>query len=191
MSRKTLIGSFADLRGVGDTRWVVPAMAMLFDRKGEKFVTLWRSLGASQSGIRAALDATIARGWVERNPGYGHPMRPEYILTKRGAAAGEACSQVIGRLSEEGVKWKALSKWSMTALHTLRLGPYRFNELAATVEGATDRALVMCLKPLVAHGLVLRTVEDTYPPSVAYSLTPSGQPLVIPIDRLAKALRRR
>ncbi len=188
MSRKILIGLFVDLRGVGDTRWVVPAMAMLYDRKGEKFVTLWRSLGASQSGIRAALEATIGQGWVEKNPGYGHPMRPEYILTKKGAPAGEACSQIIRALSEQGVEWKTLSKWSMTVLHTLRSGPYRFNELATAVEGATDRALAMCLKPLVANGLVQRTVVETYPPSVEYSLTTFGKRLAERVNDLAQAL---
>jgi DNA-binding HxlR family transcriptional regulator len=113
-------------------------------------------------------------------------MRPEYILTKKGGAAGEACSQLMRGLTERGVKWKSLSKWSMTVIHTLRAGPHRFNELAATVDGATDRALVMCLKPLVTHGLVRRTVEDTFPPSVTYALTPTGDSLVRPLVQLAK-----
>jgi DNA-binding HxlR family transcriptional regulator len=79
----------------------------------------------------------------------------------------------------------------MAVLHTLRFGPYRFNELAAALEGATDRALVMCLKPLVAHGLVVRTVEDSYPPSVAYSLSPAGESLALVLGGLAKLVRRR
>jgi DNA-binding HxlR family transcriptional regulator len=195
MSRKSagsiLVDSFVDLRGIGDTRWVTPALAILHDRKGEKYVTLWRGLGASQRGIRTALDATIARGWVERNPGYGHPMRPEYVLTKKGMAVGDACSQVMRVLHDEGVEWRKLSKWSMAVLHTLRFGPYRFNELAAALDGATDRALVMCIKPLVSLGLVVRTVGDSYPPSVAYSLSPSGESIALALGKLAKLIRKR
>jgi DNA-binding HxlR family transcriptional regulator len=188
-ARSILVDSFVDLRGVGDLRWVTPALAMLHDRKGEKYVTLWRGLGASQRGIRTALDATIARGWVERNPGYGHPMRPEYVLTKKGMAIGEACSQIMKGL--EGVPWKELTKWSMAVIYVLRFGPYRFNQLASVLEGITDRALVMCLKPLVSHGLVLRQVDDSFPPSVMYSLTPTGETVLRPISRLAKLVRGR
>jgi DNA-binding HxlR family transcriptional regulator len=190
-TRSVLVGSFVDLRGIGDLRWVTPALAMLHDRNGEKYVTLWRGLGASQRGIRTALDATIARGWVTRNPGYGHPMRPEYLLTKKGTAIGEACAQVMRVLRDERVEWRKLSKWSMTVLHTLRFGPYRFNELAAALDGATDRALVMCLKPLVTQGLVVRTVGDSYPPSVAYSLSPAGESLALALGKLAKLIRKR
>jgi DNA-binding HxlR family transcriptional regulator len=188
MSRKTLVDSFVLVRQAGDARWAVPTMAMLYDRKGEKFVALWRGLGASQGGIRAALDEVMRRGWVVRNPGYGHPMRPEYVLTKRGQVAGEASSQIMRGL--EGVQWKHLSKWSLAILYLLRFGPYRFNELAAATDVITDRALVMCLKPLVAHGLVLRQVEATFPPAVSYSLSPEGETVVRPVLRLARAMKR-
>jgi DNA-binding HxlR family transcriptional regulator len=189
MSRRILVDSFAEVRAAGDARWVVPVMAVLFDEQGAKFVRLWRGLGASQGGVRAALEAAIRCGWVVRNPGYGHPMRPEYVLTKKGQAAGEACSQIMKGL--DGAPWKDLTKWSLAVIYVLRFGPYRFNQLAAVMEGITDRALVMCLKPLVAHGLVLREVDDSFPPSVTYSLTPSGETVLRPIARLAKSMRAR
>ncbi len=186
-ARNDLVESVVEAREGGDTRWVVPVMALLFERKGEKFVALWRGLGASQGGIRAALSYTTERGWVERNPGYGHPMRPEYVLTKDGLRVGRACSQIIKAL--DSVPWKGLSKWSMAVLLVLMSGPCRFNELAKAAEGITDRALVMCLKPLVAHGLVARKVVETYPPTVTYSLTSAGRTVVKPIHRLASAMK--
>lgn len=187
-ARSVLVDSYVDLRGVGDARWVCPAMALLHDRKGEKFVSLWHGLGASQRGARAALDATMRWGWVVRNPGYGHPMRPEYVLTKKGQVAGEACSQIMKAL--DGAPWTELTKWSMAVIYVLRFGPYRFNQLAAVLEGITDRALVSCLKRLVSHGLVLREVDDSFPPAVTYSLTPTGETVLRPIVRLAKAMKR-
>lgn len=194
MSRKDLdsarqkqrANAFLATRAAVASRWVIPAMAMLYDRQGEKFVSLWRGLGASQGGIRNALDIVIERGWVERNPGYGHPMRPEYILTKSGMDVGKSCSKTMSAL--EGVSWRSLSKWSMPIVLLLTNGPYRFKELSDLAEGVTERALVMCLKPLVAQGIVHRDVADTFPPSVTYSLTPVGEQVGRAVLEISAAL---
>lgn len=189
MSRRILDDSFVEVRAAEDARWAVPVMAVLYDEQGAKFVRLWRGLGASQGGVRAALEAAMGWGWVVRNPGYGHPMRPEYVLTRKGQTAGEACSQIMKAL--DGAPWKELTKWSMAVIYVLRFGPYRFNQLAAVLEGITDRALVSCLKRLVSYGLVLREVDDSFPPAVSYSLTPAGETVLRPIVRLAKSMRAR
>ena len=43
-------------------------------------------LGLSRSMLTASLTQLIEAGWLQRNPGHGHPLRPEYVLTDAGRA---------------------------------------------------------------------------------------------------------
>ncbi len=62
-------------------RWSVPILAELHRQRGSRFVTLARTLGMSRESLRRTLAALIESGLVGRNPGYGHPLRPEYVLS--------------------------------------------------------------------------------------------------------------
>src|SRR3954451_13536929 len=68
-------------------RWAAPALALLGQRGGARFVELQRRLDVGRESLRRALDALIAGGLARRNEGYGHPLRPEYVLTARGRNA--------------------------------------------------------------------------------------------------------
>ena len=54
--------------------------------------------------------------------------------------------------------------------------------------GATDRALTQSLKTLAAAGLVERSVEDTYPPTVLYRVSGDALRLLPHLASLAGAL---
>src|SRR5947207_13068422 len=62
-------------------RWAVPVLAELRRERGSRFVTLANRIGVTRDSLRRTLSALIDDGLVERNPGYGHPLRPEYVLT--------------------------------------------------------------------------------------------------------------
>src|SRR5215213_11761735 len=68
-------------------RWAPPALAELARRDGVRFVELQNRLGVGRESLRRALDALLELGYARRNPGYGHPLRPEYLVTEPGAAA--------------------------------------------------------------------------------------------------------
>ena len=53
-----------------------------------------------------------------------------------------------------------------------------FNELMRHLEGVSSRSLSDALKKLEKYKLVLRSVQDTRPPSVLYQLTEKGKGLV-------------
>ena len=65
-------------------RWACPVIAELHRSDGAKFVTLVNRLGSNPAAMRTTLDDLLELGWIRRNPGYGHPMRPEYLLTAHG-----------------------------------------------------------------------------------------------------------
>ncbi|SDC38128.1 transcriptional regulator, HxlR family [Sanguibacter gelidistatuariae] len=65
-------------------------------------------------------------------------------------------------------------KWGVLSLAALREGSIRFNALRRRVDGVSEKMLAQTLQALERDGLVLRTVRETIPPNVEYSLTPLG-----------------
>lgn len=162
-------------------RWTVPILAEL-DRRdgGAKFVTLAHATGASEGALRQTLDDLIGRGLVRRNSGYGHPLRPEYLLTRPGEGLAPACARLDDTLTTLNARAVALKKWSMPVLDAVREGPARFNQIGDTLTGITDRALAMALRDLSSASLISRKVIETYPPASAYLGTEAGL-RVVPI----------
>jgi DNA-binding HxlR family transcriptional regulator len=169
-------------------RWGLAILAELDRQQGSKFVTLVSRLGVSRDSLRQALLTLAEAGLVARNPGYGHPMRPEYILTPRGEGAAPAAGRLLTRLQEEGVEEAGLRKWSMPVLKALGEGTARFGDLRAALPGISARALAQALKDLQAVGLVRREVLPSYPPAVSYTLTEAGEEIAGQVTELAMML---
>ena len=114
----------------------------------------------------AAARTLLELGLVARNPGYGHPLRPEYVVTAEGLAVAERCAKLLATAEDAVV----LRKWTLPVLVALDRAA-RFSQLRAELPGVTPRALALALKDLQAGGLVERRVEDAYPPIVVYRAT--------------------
>ena len=76
-------------------------------------------------------------------------------------------------------------KWKLPILIALSFGHKRFKELERDVEGITPKMLSKELRDLELNQLVTRTVYDTIPVSVEYTLTEYGKSL----DDVIVALR--
>ncbi|MEX2217157.1 MAG: winged helix-turn-helix transcriptional regulator [Phycisphaerales bacterium] len=175
----------ATLIALGRRRWALPALAELHRAGGLKFITLVNSLGASRPAAREALDHLIALGLATPNPGYGHPLRPEYILTPRGRALGPACIALHDLARRLGLAEVLRRRWSLAVLAAIRAGRRRFSELKAYTPTLTDRALALALKDLLAAGLIARRLIDGAPPSAAYQPTRRATPLLAAIGNLS------
>lgn len=151
---------------------------------GAKFVTLLERTGCGREALRQTLDF-LARGrWVRRNLGYGHPMRPEYVLTVRGRGAGPACARVWALLRALEIADVGLRRWSLPVILELRRAPARFSELKARLPGVTSRALALALRALEAAGLVERRLVDARPPAATYALRRLARALLPPLADL-------
>jgi DNA-binding HxlR family transcriptional regulator len=164
--------SIPDLIALFHHRWSAPVLAQILAQKGSRFAALAGTLGVGSDSLRRALDSLLALGLVARNPGYGHPLRPEYILTDRGRSVAQRCARLLAAADEDVL----LRKWSLPVLAALDR-PARFSELRAAVPGVTPRALTLALKDLQSANLVERRVEDAYPPRAVYSATTHGRRL--------------
>ena len=170
-------------------RWALGILAELDRTRGSRFVTLTNRVGVGRESLRRTLTALSEGGLVSRNPGYGHPLRPEYVLTKRGIRVAPVCADLLARLRELGVEDAALKKWSLPVVLALGgPGRRRFSALQEALGEITARALALALKDLAAAGLVDRAVTDGFPPASMYSLTPAAARLLPLLRRLEAAL---
>lgn len=69
-------------------------------------------------------------------------------------------------------------RWTGAILRALMSGRTRFNDIAHTVPGLSDRLLSERLKELEAEGIIARTVTPSTPVRVEYGLTEAGEALV-------------
>lgn len=151
-------------------RWAAPALALLAERGGARFVELQRRLEVGRESLRRALDALIAAGLARHNEGYGHPLRPEYVLT----AKGRRIAGIAAGIVDVGDPDALLRKWSVPVLAELG-DERRFTELRDGLTGITPRALALALQDLEATGYVDREVRNTRPPTTVYRPTARGR----------------
>ena len=158
-------------------RWSAPILAELRRSDGCKYVTLRHRVGAADGSLRQSLDWLIENEWATRNPGYGHPSRPEYILTEAGQPLAARCDATVCTLSELGALQIGLNKWTLPVLHQIASGATRFAELRRAVPAVTPRALAQTLREIVEAGLVIRSVTAGIPVAITYRLSGTGQRL--------------
>jgi DNA-binding HxlR family transcriptional regulator len=151
-------------------RWAAPALALLGERGGARFVELQRRLDVGRESLRRALDALMESGLARRNEGYGHPLRPEYVLTAKGRTAAPVAAGIVAAGDADVL----LRKWSVPVLAELG-DARRFSELRAALSAITPRALALALQDLEAAGYVRREVQATRPPSTVYRPTARGR----------------
>jgi DNA-binding HxlR family transcriptional regulator len=77
-------------------------------------------------------------------------------------------------------------KWVSLILVALTDGPRRYNDLARTITGVSQKMLTQTLRTLERDGLVSRTVTAAVPVRVDYDLTPLGRTL-LPVMAAIKA----
>jgi DNA-binding HxlR family transcriptional regulator len=148
-------------------RWSLAVLAEVGRTRGSRFATLTGRLGVTGESLRRTLAYLQEQGLVERNEGYGHPLRPEYLPTRRGRVLAPRAHALLTALA--GHEDVGLKKWSLPVLAELTQ-PRRFSELRATLP-ITARGLALALRDLEDAGLVSRSVTEDRPPQTRYEAT--------------------
>lgn len=167
----------ADLRRLSAGRWLAPLMALLDQRQGARFAEMLAALGLSRGVLSASLDQLQRAGWIRRNPGHGHPLRPEYVLTAAGPPIAAFSTRLMAARARLGLGPGDVTRWTLPLIAALGHGAARFSELRAVLAPVTPRALSLTLKQAVAAGLVGRALEDSFPPTAIYALSDRGRSL--------------
>ena len=175
------------LVGLSHHGWVIPVVVHLGRERGARFAVLQHRLGVGRTTLERALGAATELDLTMRNPGHGHPLRPEYLLTPRGESIASACEGVF--VASERLRAPELTrrKWTLPVLASLDGGSGRFSDLQHDLAGCSPRALAQALDQLHAAGWILRDVLDERPPRATYRLAPRAAPLAQAASELASA----
>ncbi len=154
--------------------WALPILSKLHEGIAGRQAPLLAATGASRTAFAQSLDHLITMGLLERNPGYGHPLRPEFRLTSVGMSAAAIANRIQCATADADQSLLRRS-WTLpvlTSLHT----PVRFNDIKRNLPSITDRALSQSLKTLEVRSWVSRRVDETArPPRPIYAAVNTGQ----------------
>jgi DNA-binding HxlR family transcriptional regulator len=110
--------------------------------------------------------------------------RRNHLIRTDPMAAKTACTRMI--LPVRDALDMLNGKWKLPILISLSFGNKRFRQIANEIPHITDRMLSKELKDLEMNQLVNRTVYDSSPVIVEYSMTEYGKSLDKVIEELAK-----
>ena len=167
----------AALRILTANRWAMPVMALLAREKGSRFAVIAARFGLSSHSLTRCLQHLREAGWVIPNPGHGHPLRPEYVLTALGEAIGGACARIMEARARLGLAAPDVPRWGLPIVAGMGPGWTRFGELQTRLSPVTPRALSQTLQSMIGQDLVKRRLEDRFPPVPLYGLTGRGRDL--------------
>lgn len=168
-----------DLRWLVGSRLYLPLLASASREEGVRSAALAARLGISRSMLAAVLGRLLDKGWLARNPGHGHPLRPEYVLTEAGRPVGAWCERVMEERRRLGLD--GLGRWALPVVGLLDRRWERFSWMEDRLSPISPRSLSLALKQLLEVRLLDRRLEDSFPPRPLYGLTGRGQ-------RLARAM---
>lgn len=154
--------------------WAIPILSCLHAGIAGRQAPLLAATGASRTAFAQSMEHLIAIGLLERNPGHGHPLRPEFRLTARGVIAAAIANRVqsVSADEDQGLLRRSWTLPVLTVLHT----PSHFTEIKRNLNTITDRALSQSLKAMEVRNWVSRDLDAVArPPSSIYCAVNTGR----------------
>ena len=162
-----------ELVNITSKAWALTVLALLHSGVPGRQAPLLKASGAGRTAFTQSLDHLVEIGLLERNPGHGHPLRPEFRLTAAGKPAAALAHRI---LVDAGPGDPTLLRrtWTVPILVSLHR-PRHFSEIKGDLPVITDRALSQSLKSMEALDWVQRSVDDAArPPRPLYRAVNAG-----------------
>ncbi len=151
--------------------WALPVLATLSQGGIAGVYPLAKALKTSPISIEAALAHLVELKFAETNPGHGHPLRPEFVLTPLGEMMGPKASEILKYGETLGILSLLRKRWVLPIVAALD-NTKTFGGLRQSLSPVTDRALSLSLKDLTQARLVHRKVQGhQFPPTTLYMPT--------------------
>jgi len=153
--------------------WALPILSSLHAGVAGRQAPLLAATGAGRSAFLQSMEHLMSIGLLERNPGYGHPLRPEYRLTQSGIRAAAMANGIQNIAAAEDLDLIRRS-WTLPILTLLRT-PSHFNDIRRNLITISDRALSQSLKSMEVRCWVCRSVDEAArPPRSIYRTVNTG-----------------
>jgi DNA-binding HxlR family transcriptional regulator len=154
--------------------WSLTILSLIHSGVPARQAPLLTASGATRTAFAQSLAHLADIGMVERNPGHGHPLRPEYRLTERGTRAAQLASriQLLAHTDDQPLLRRTWTIPILTCLHK----PSPYNEIKKALPLITDRALSMSLQSMQDHRWIERHVNQAQrPPRSVYHSVNNGE----------------
>ena len=155
-------------------RWLTPLLADIAGHNGARFAELLHRLELPRDSLVRALTAAQQLGWVVRNTGHGHPLRPEYVLTKQGEGIAMRASKIMAARAQLGLVPGSMTRWGLPLVTGIAQGHDRFSTLARRLPPANPRALAQGLTALDQQRLIDKRPISDRAATHHYVLTATG-----------------
>lgn len=154
--------------------WSLRALALMHAGVPGRQAPLIAAAGASRTSFVNSLDHLIGAGLIERNPGHGHPLRPEFRLTETGRALAPLAHRIDALVQGTPDPAFLRRSWTIPLLAVTR-HPAQFSQIKGRLAPITDRALSAALGGLQERRWIHRRVDvDQRPPRPLYCATGPG-----------------
>ncbi|MEM7067960.1 MAG: winged helix-turn-helix transcriptional regulator [Pseudomonadota bacterium] len=154
--------------------WAIPILANLHEGIIGRQAALLTATGASRTAFAQSMEHLTKLGLLERNPGHGHPLRPEFRLTQIGKNVANLASRIHITAPKNDADLIRRS-WTLPVLTALHISSH-FNAIKHNLDCITDRALSHSLKSLEERRWVHRNVDDlSRPPRSIYRPINAGK----------------
>lgn len=154
--------------------WSLNILELLHNGVAGRQATLLSASGASRTAFTQSLNHLISLGLLERNPGHGHPLRPEYRLTPEGVSAAIVADKIKKAVPEPSHQILLRRTWTIPVL-VVSHKPRYFKDIKNELGIITDRALSQSLNQLHSKDWLKRTVNiSARPPRPVYQASNVG-----------------
>ncbi len=140
--------------------WSLKILALLHAGVPGRQAPLLSATSASRTSFASSLEHLVQLGLLERNPGHGHPLRPEFRLTVKGVEAAEIASRIVTAVPDDGGFALLRRSWTVPIL-ALTDTPQRFSVIKSNLATITDRALSTSLHQLEERDWLQRDIDTS------------------------------
>ncbi|WP_109313091.1 winged helix-turn-helix transcriptional regulator [Ruegeria sp. AU67] len=141
--------------------WSLNILALMHEGMPGRQAPLLAATSAGRTAFAQSLDHLIQLGFLERNPGHGHPLRPEFQLTQTGETAAEIASRIVNAVPDDADFALLRRSWTAPIL-ALTDRPQRFSTLKSGLITISDRALSTSLHRLEEQEWIQRDIDATH-----------------------------
>ncbi|WOF74705.1 winged helix-turn-helix transcriptional regulator [Parvibaculaceae bacterium PLY_AMNH_Bact1] len=138
--------------------WSLKILALLHAGVPGRQAPLLAATNASRSSFASSMDHLVQLGLLERNPGHGHPLRPEFRLTEKGRAAAAIASKILATAPDKDAFAIVRRSWAVPVLAVTET-PKRFSTIKSGIGPITDRALSQSLCVLEQQKWLRREID--------------------------------
>ena len=159
--------------------WAIPILALMHAGTPGRQAALLSGTGAGRTALAQSLKHLIDLGMLQRTPGHGHPLRPEFQLTPKGARVAHVAARIVHQITDQDDGSLLRRSWTVPVL-AVSQKPRFFGQIKQDLGRITDRALSQSLLMLQKRRWISRTVDlNMRPPRPIYQAVDAGARIAV------------